>query len=163
MIEAPISLSHLKTLNFVKHHKDMCSIHRNSPKKCLEIGFDESKGGAAFLTRAVVAGIDLSQMNSHFVEEIKGNEKPSTELQFIYDEFAFMLTRKVDFSGTLTEESGESFAVMRAIMSAYTFGAKDDAKLLCAMFENDTSFANVAAKILAKVVGLKEWGKLVSS
>ncbi len=159
MIEAPINLSHLKKFDFVDHHKIYCSIHRNNPKKCPELGLNSSKGSAAFLTRAAVSGVDLSQLSSHFVRE---NGRPSGELAFAFNEFAWKVSRNVKFSGILTEESKSSVAVMRAVMSAFTFGRAEESKLLCAMFQNETSFGNVAAMVIAEVVGLDEWDKLAN-
>ncbi|WP_031438130.1 hypothetical protein [Methylobacter tundripaludum] len=158
MIEAPISLSYLKKLDFVDHHKNYCSVHRQNPTRCPEFGLNSSKGGAIFLTRAAVTGIDLSQLSTHFVIE---NGNPSFELELAFSEFAFKISRKVNFKGTLTEESESSIAVMRAIMSAFTFGLKEEAKLLCAMFQDEDNFNNVAAIVFADTVGYSKWHKLV--
>ena len=158
MIEAPIKLRHLKKLDFVKHHDKYCSVHPTDQNNCSELGYDPSKGGAIFITRAAVAGVDLSHLSSHFIRE-KG--KPTNELLFAFSEFA-KITKKVNFSGTLMEGSEPSVAVMRAIMSAFTFGSRDEAKLLCAMFNDETSFDNVAARVFADIVGLKKWETLVA-
>ena len=160
MIEAPVSLSHLKSFDFVDHHNTYCSVHRHNPKKCPELGLNSSRGGAAFLTRAAVTGVDLSQLSSHFVRE---NGKPTTELEFALSEFAFKVSRNINFSGSLTEKSKSCVAVMRAIMSAFTFGSTEEAKQLCAKFQDEASFSNVAAMVFAETVGLVDWEKLLNA
>ena len=157
MIEAPIKLDQLTKLDFVKHHAIYCSAHRYNANNCAELGLDSSKGAALFLTRAAVSGLDLSDLSVHFVKE---NVSPTTELENGFYEFAVRISRKVTFTGTLTERSKYSVAVMRGIMSAFTFGSKEESKLLCAMFQSETSFINVAAMVIADTVGLKQWEKL---
>lgn len=157
MIEAPVRLRLLKKLDFVHHHQDYCSVHRNDPAKCSELGFNSSLGGAVFLTRAAVMGVGLGQFSKHFVKE---NGDPTKELYSTLSEYYRSVSCKVDFSGSLTDESESSIAAMRAIMSAFTFGPIADAKLLCAMFQSKHVFINVAARVLAETVGLKLWDKL---
>lgn len=159
MIEAPIKLKHLRNFDFVDHHSAYCSAHRKSPKKCSELGLKSSKGGALFITRAAVGGVDLSAVSEYFVRE---NGKPTTPLEFAFNDFAFLISRKVDFSGTLTPYSESSKAVARAIMSAYTFGSTGDAKLLCGMFQDEDSFAAVVAMVIAETVGLPDWKSLAN-
>lgn len=160
MVEAPIRLEHLSNLDFVDHHSTYCSVHPNNPKKCPERGLNSSKGGALFLTRAAVAGLDLSSLSKYFVRE---NGKPTNSLEFAFNDFAFKVSRKVEFVGTLTKESETSIAIGRAIMSAFTFGALEEAKLLCAMFQDEDSFAAVVATVLAETVGLQDWEKLLDA
>lgn len=157
MIEAPVRLRLLKKLDFVNHHQDYCSVHRNAPAKCSELGSNSSLGGAVFLTRAAVTGVGLAQFSKHFVKE---NGDPTKELYGALSEFYRTFSSTVHFSGSLTAESESSIAVMRAIMSAFTFGPMADAILLCAMFQRERVFINVAARVLAETVGLKRWDKL---
>ena len=160
MIEAPIKFEHLRNLDFVDHHSAYCSVHRKNQKKCSELGLTSSKGGALFITRAAVAGVDLSRVSAYFVKE---NGKPTNSLEFAFNDFAFRISRKVKFAGALTPDSASSMAVARAIMSAYTFGSTDEAKLLCGMFQDEESFAAVVAMVVAKTVGLPDWGSLANA
>jgi len=158
MIEAPIKLDHLSKLDFVEHHPTYCSIHRNNPKKCSELRNNSARGGALFLTRAAAARLDLSPFSNHFVRK-SGN--PTDALEFAFSEFASKVSRNVNFTGSLTQESESGQAVARAIMSAFTFGSKEDAKLLCAMFRDEDSFAAAAAMVIGETLGLENWEKLV--
>lgn len=160
MIEAPVQLGSMKNLDFVDHHSSYCSEHRNNPSQCNELGFNSSKGGAAFLTRAAVSDVDLSKFSEHFIRE---DGKPRTELESAFNEFVIRVSRKVKFSGSFTKKSEISLAVVRAVMSAFTFGFKEEAKLLCAMFKDETAFTNAAAIVLSETVGLEKWEELAST
>lgn len=160
MIEAPITLEHLCNFDFVDHHSSYCSVHRKNPKKCFELGLNSSKGGALFITRAAVAGTDLSPISEYLVRE---NGKPTNSLEFAFNDFALRISRKVKFSGELTQDSEHSIAVARAIMSAFTFGSTEEAKLLCSMFQDEDSFAAAVAMVIAETVGLPDWASLVNA
>ncbi|MCX5855630.1 MAG: hypothetical protein NTZ24_13850 [Deltaproteobacteria bacterium] len=160
MIEAPVPLSNLKRIDFVDHHSSYCSIHRKNPSRCNELGVHSSKGGAIFLTRAAVSGVDLSKFSEHFIRE---DGRPRTELESAFNEFVVRVSRKVKFSGSFTGESETSIAVVRAVMSAFTFGLMEEAKLLCEMFKDETTFTNAAAIVLSEMVGLEKWEELAST
>lgn len=160
MFEAPVELDLLKKLDFVEHHSSYCSINRYSPNRCRELGLNSSRGGALFLTRAAVAKVNLSGFSKHFIRD---NGKPNNILEFAFLEFVSQVSLNTKFSGTLTEDSESSIAVMRAIMSAFTFSSKKEAKFLSALFKNLPAFTNTAAILMAKVVGLEKWEELTNS
>jgi hypothetical protein len=70
MIEAPIPLTMLMSLDFIKHSDQYCAMNRTAPSRCSEFGFSHIQGAARFLTRAAVMGIGLSSL-------VKGNTRLS--------------------------------------------------------------------------------------
>ncbi len=160
MIEAPVSLEALMSLDFVNHHSDYCAIHRNNPKRCKELGLRSNKGGAIFLTRAIVSGADLTSLSIHFIHE---NGNPTFELEGPFDEFVVRISNKAVFKGSISENAIEATALMYAIMSAYTYGRIEEAKLLAAMYDSVDTFSNVSARVIGTAVGLNDYKMLIDA
>ncbi|MBF0400583.1 MAG: hypothetical protein HQL90_07420 [Magnetococcales bacterium] len=158
MVEEQIDLDCLAKLDFVDHHARYCSVHRNNPIDCSELGIDRYKGGAFFLTRAIVTGVNLAQIGAHFITE--GN--PIYFLKLSIVEFLSGVLIDVIFSGELNASSSLSIPVMRAIMSSFAFNRVGEAKLLCAMFVDQNTCIQVAVKMIVNATNLQQWeAKLV--
>ena len=156
MVEAPVSLDMLTDFDFVKHHREWCSVHRNAPRRCGELNAEEWQGGAWLLTRAVATGIDLSRLRGLFVlENGRAHHKLEGPLRTFLRKF-----NRTCFSGTITEDSVEAEAVIRAVMSAYSFGHPDEAQVLAALFASDTNFSRSAARIMSEAVEFESWKTL---
>lgn len=158
MVEESVSLEKLKKLDFVSHHKVYCSIHRYNPGKCSEFGLDSNKGGAIFLTRAIVSGTNLTRLRSHFVNE---SDEPLNGLLGSFEEFYYKVSSYITFKGSNTQGSRETTALMHAIMSAFTYDRINEAKLLAAMYKSKNIFIEVAAREMSAAVGLNDFKILI--
>jgi hypothetical protein len=157
MLEAPLDLADLQSFGFVDHHKLYCAAHRKQPERCAERSLPASKGGALFLTRAAVSHTRLAGIIPHVVD---GQGQPTAAVAQAVFEFSANFARDIQFGGKLHAQSPGALAVMRAVMSAFTFGALQEARLLGGMFADADSFANVAAMVLADTLGLGDWNAL---
>jgi hypothetical protein len=160
MVEAPVDLADLQAFGFVDHHALHCAVHRGHPEKCAERSLPANKGGALFFTRAAVAHASLAGIVPH-LSDARGTPIEAVALAFF--EFASVFAREIDFSGQLHPRSPGAMALMRAVMSAFTFGALAEARLLGAMFANPGAFCEVAAVVLAETVGLQDWRRLLAA
>lgn len=160
MFEGSVSMNDLRTLQFVDHHSQYCSIHRDQPDKCVALGFAADRGGATFLARAAALGLSLVNLKANFVNE-KGT--PKNEFEFAVDKIRRLASRSVTFSGDVNIGSGNCDAVARAICSAVSFDQIEDSKRLASLFETEGEFDKAIAKVIARVVGLDDWGQLVTT
>jgi len=153
MLEAPVSLTTLRAFHFEHHHDHYCSIYRNAPSRCAELGFRDLEGGAYFLARAAVTGTNLRRVLS------LDSEHNSTAGIFrsVFNRLVFAVVGKDDPSGAITATSSESIALGRAIMSAYTYGRLEEARLLAGYFADLRALVKTMTVILTEVTGNEVW------
>jgi hypothetical protein len=151
MIEADLPLRKVRHVDFVSHHPDWCSVHRNAPRKCAELGLLGGKGGALFLAAAAARGIDLSSLMKHLAEDDE-TDKLSHRLRPALSYLARGL-HKVDFASLIEAESATGKAVARALLAALAAGNHDEAKLLAAMFKSDDCTLFAVALVVAEMLG----------
>jgi hypothetical protein len=154
MVEAPLQTRNVRELDFVKHHTNYCSMHRTTPSRCAELGFNEAKAGAYFLTRAVVTGTELRSVLARSLGE---HSSTASLLKSAYNHFIFDIIGRHDPSGTITSGSAEGIAVARAIMSAYTFGQLGEATLWANKFQDIQELTTATSSILTEATGFKDW------
>jgi len=63
MIDQDLLLSDCNTIDFVRHHTDLCSVHRSEPKACPESGLSKIDAGNRILSEAIGRGISASLFN----------------------------------------------------------------------------------------------------
>lgn len=158
MFECSINLTNLKKIDFVDHHSHYCSIHRMSPPCCSELGFNASKGGAMFITRAVASGFSLEELTSYFIGH---NNRPNFILENAFSELYRRVLRNTLFNGVIKAQSEEGHAVAHGICSAFSFHQIDIAKKLASLFETERDCESALAIIISETVGLTDWNHLV--
>jgi hypothetical protein len=159
MVEDSVSLENLSKLDFVAHHKEYCSIHRYNQTRCSELGIDSNKGGAIFLTRAIVSGTDLTNLRSFF---INGNTEPLLELISPFDEFSVKISSNIAFKGSITASSREATALIHAVMSAFTYNRIEEAQMLATMYDSKDTFIKVTAREMCAAVGSNDFKTLIN-
>jgi hypothetical protein len=156
MIESPIGLENVESIDFVDHNSELCALY--TPKSnCPEIGIKRTAGGARFLTRAIVSGTKLDDPKGLFLRK-DGSE--SEDLRLAYRSFCEEVFDDLEFGGDLDDHSDRSLALMRGVMSAYTFGFTEEAKLLANEFDQKYQAINVAKKMFKEAVGLESRQRL---
>jgi hypothetical protein len=157
MVESPVSLANLCGFDFVRHHDHYCSIHRTNPSRCAGLGFQETEGGAYFLARAAVTGTDLGPCLSRPLNE---DSSTASHLRSAFNRLIFAVVGRNDPSGTITAALTESVALARAIMSAYTYSGREEARLLAHKFADLQALVTPVAAILTDVTGFGDWGSV---
>lgn len=158
MFECPISMKNIRTVDFVSHHSEFCSVHRANPKSCKERGFSAAQGGAMFIARAVASGVSLKQLSPYFIRD---NGRPNFMLDSAFDELLGRVSRKVSFDGNLKVESEEAPAVAQAVCWAYSFHQTDAAKKLVSLFTTEDDCSAALAMLVSEAVDLAEWRYLI--
>lgn len=160
MFECSINLTNLREIDFVNHHSSYCSIHRMSPQRCRELGFNANKGGAMFIARAVASGFSLEELTSYFIGP---NNRPNFMFENAFSELYRRVLRNTLFNGVIKAQSEEGHAVAHGICSAFSFHQIDIAKKLAALFETEQECESALAIIISETVGLTDWNHLVDS
>ena len=157
MMDKSVPLNDMANLDFVDHHPRMCSIHSKNTHRCKELGERAELAAALFLTRAIVSKTNLSRYTEYF-DDPTGDIKKS--LGEAFDRFIRKVSKGESISGLLSKSNPKSNAILRAVMSAFTFDNKDDFKTLVHSFESKTDFIDLAARMFSECVGLGNWEKL---
>ena len=167
MFEHPINLSELIKIDFVDHNEQYCSLNRYNPSSCSELGSKSGQGGAWFITRAIVTGVDLSTHGESFTyqDRIAGNNyrTANNNLGVEFNNFCQKFAFNNDlFVGNLKSTDPRAEAVMKGVMSHFTFHSLVGAKDLASFFSSEDDFSIVAAKLFASAVGSENWKYLMS-
>lgn len=160
MFECAINLKNVRTIDFVDHHSTFCSMHRTSPDRCDELGFSAARGGAMFIARAVASGFSLKKLSPYLLQD---SGRPSSMLEFAFDELRIQVSRKVNFDGDLKARSKEGAAVAQGICSAYSFHQIESARKLAALFRTEEDCDSALAMVVGETVDLVDWGHLVGA
>jgi hypothetical protein len=148
MVEAPIPLSMLASLNFTTHSDRYCALNRSSPNRCSEFGLRDIKGAARFVTRLAVVGVRITRL-------LKDNETAKRIIKLAVGDFAFYSADKP--TGDISADSSLAVPLARAAMSAYTYGRSDEAKSLAGQFENPEEYAKAVGQIMTEITGVTDW------
>lgn len=155
MVESALPLTVLRDFDFVDHHSQWCSIHRNNPSKCKELGFRAHKGGAYFLSKAAMAGVDLRPV----IERLyKPQSQTQRALSGAFVEMIYSIAGFAEnFSGPITASSKDAAALGRSILGAFSHFRVDDAKILASKFANYGEFSKTIGTILTEATGVEDW------
>lgn len=158
MFESEISLTHLNSINFVDHHKEYCSIHRNNPKSCHQIGFRSAMGGAVFIARIFAAGQKIGPHAKHFLFE---EQDPKNSFKFAHSELKQKILKNTQFGGSIDSNSEVATALARSICSAFSYGYRSEASHLASLFKSQNDFETALAKGIGDTFSIPNWEKLV--
>jgi hypothetical protein len=158
MFEQDLDISSDVRLDFVKHHDDWCSIHRNTPRLCPELGLIESLGGARFLGAAVSAAVNIGGLG--LTETGDAGVIPCFAVKSAWSWFTddFRSNAKT-FSGAVTHASGSAPALARAALHAYAF-RRHDFESLASMFSSREEFIRSCGTLFAEALQLPRWESL---
>jgi hypothetical protein len=148
MVEAPLRLSELRSLDFTRHNNQYCALHRNNPRRCPEFGLSDTRGAEKFLARAATVDLSISKF-------IKNNDRAKFIAKGAVSDLVYFNSKKS--KGTITADSPLATAQSRAFMSAFAFGHEDEAELLAGQFKSRDEFAKAVAEIMTDVTGISEW------
>lgn len=153
MVEGDLSLRKSRSVDFVKHHPDWCSIHRTSPKLCNDLGMHDGHGGARFLMRAASRGIDLSPLKKLLIEDEHG------ALTYRVKEAVGWATTKLlnlNYSSQIAASSDTGLAVARAVLNALAIGRVVEAQLLASLFRSESTLMKALSTVIGESLGFED-------
>jgi len=124
--------SDIKT-GFVEHNDKYCSLHRNSPSKCKDLGLDSFRASGKFL--AEILADEISVSFSHFPIET-GETIPKLLKDGL--NYLFMVGHKngVVFSGRFGDDLGTRVILARALCNAIKNRNEKEEKNIVSLFKN---------------------------
>lgn len=128
MLEAPVPLDSVRSLRFVTHHPNRCSI---APHSCPDRAHDSQRGGARLLAGACARRLlrPLLWLND--------DGTPTSQMVFAWRELRYLLTPKIDLSrGPVSTADSVAAALARSVMEAISEWRKDDYRELVALFQS---------------------------
>jgi hypothetical protein len=162
MIEGDLPMAAVREVTFVKHHSDYCSIHRNSPKSCRQLGMGESRGGAAFLRAAASKGLSLAAIRDRlYANSPKAN--PDDLPWGLHAALASVLPRKFDtlkHVGSVSGASDMGLALARAVLNGLAALKTEEAKDLAAQFRSDREMYAGVASVIAETLNFADSARI---
>jgi hypothetical protein len=152
MLEADVDISLARKINFVTHHDQFCSVHRNNPKACNELGCQSSRAGAYFVARIVG-----EKLGSKIITLLTEDSAPSSTLRSAWSSLETRLRRLVtEQAGRMKADHDSAGAVSRALLRAY--GARDtkDLKALGALFKSKEAMMEAVQATVESAFELNE-------
>jgi len=137
MLEDDVSLRDALKVDFIDHHKDICTIKPNCPDHYP----DRNDAAALFL-----AGSISQHPPTIEIPQIEGISSAISNL-------CLSIIRKSP-SGRLLASSQESTAIIRAFMAASYFGRKEESKVFWNMFKSNNEFLNACKRLIETLPGL---------
>jgi hypothetical protein len=154
MVEGALELRHVKSIGFVNHHPDWCSVSSHDPSSCDYLGKSDNFGGSRFVARCAASGISLKAYADSFVFSATGRPKPNAAYAAALEEILKQLNRPpLDFNGAVPSEGSLATAVARAILGAYSYGFVGEARELASLFEDIYACEAAIAEVFCDVIG----------
>ena len=146
MIERNIEVEEIAEIDFVQHHRDMCSIHRENVSACKERGLIAGKIGALFLSKAAAQTVDLSEIARKLVDN-------DGDLRFAFEnalEYVLLKVRRnANFSGAITSTSDLAIPLARSVLNAAANGSQDESVSLAELFKSEKSLMIATSLVLS--------------
>ena len=155
LIEKDLRLADVKSIEFVDHHPQWCSINRNNPITCPEIGMSRHKAGWRFLANVIGVGLDL---NADMISYISHDNTKGTNPIFKEAANDIMLEiKRYSNNGniyigcvSIGDDACEPLA--RAIIGAIGRDNITEAKALMKLFESENAAIGAYTSILEALI-----------
>ncbi|MCC6148983.1 MAG: hypothetical protein IT461_01920 [Planctomycetes bacterium] len=137
----------VKSIDFVKHHDNYCSLHKDSPEYCPDIKVHRSRAGAEFVA-ALVAG-ELHGLDHALRAGVASQWKAADSLQEAWNELRRLLT-KGKHVGKVGAGDSQSHALGRSLLAAIARRSKSDHEQLLSLFTTEDEAAKVVRGLVAE-------------
>lgn len=154
MVEAPILLEMLAQFEFVPHNGEHCSIHRDAPQNCRELGSNAQDGGALFLAHAVADRADLSFLKPLLVNE---EGKVSAHLPAALSRYWWGVCKGAGYHGDIDISGPTGPTLARAILSAFAANDMGDVEELRGHFKSEEHLYDALLLVTAEILGFDDW------
>lgn len=153
LIEDDLALSTATEMDFVDHHGSWCSMHRNGPTECPELGMSDMEASALALGRLVGRGVSVpaNLLGAGVVAELPSPlDRAYTNLLLQLHPLA---VNEGICTGTIGSGDPEAPALIRAVCNAYGLRKKEEMGELIKLFDSKES---LTTSLHALVSGLVE-------
>lgn len=160
MVEDDLLITEDVVLDFVSHHDRWCSIHRNDPTKCSDLGLAEWHSAGIFLATVLADSVN-------FPFQLFNNDKnyriPRT-LEYCWSDLKSNLTEldNVTFYGKISHKDDAALPLSRAICNAFAYSGIDEARVIISLFESNDDLAKSLAQLIARHFSLSNWQDFVN-
>ncbi|MBN3777342.1 hypothetical protein G3O06_07205 [Burkholderia sp. Ac-20345] len=151
MFERDVRFDEAKEITFVPHHSNYCSVHRNAPRDCRDLGTPAGKGGALFLMKAIAAGIDLSDIVAPLGVKIgkNGNRgKAGVHLESALGEVARIVCKRATYTGDVKATDAVARALVRGMFNAATISHPFEVRDLADTFASEDELLDAVAEVV---------------
>jgi hypothetical protein len=145
MIEDQVPIDDLEGISFVKHHGNFCSIMRDHPYDCPQIGAGADSGGARFLITAAARSLNIGGVTHLF---LRPDGRFKAELLDAIERIPRELTFKCHFGGKIHCSDHPAPAVARGALNALISSELKEAAALGDMFDTMKSFHTSIAHLV---------------
>jgi hypothetical protein len=153
MLESDLAIKRVKTVDFVAHHQQWCSVHRTAPKSCTQLGLSSGQGGATFLMTAAARAADLSALAAPIFEE---GGQLSSRAKHALRHIVPRRFGRLTFLCKVKAKSDTGKAVARAVLNAIAADQLSEADSLAALFRSEDKLMVAIADVLAESLGWEE-------
>ena len=159
LIEEDLPITNDEVLDFVSHHNQWCSINRNNPTRCSELGLPEWHAAGKFIASVLADSVT-------FPIQLFNKEKNNAILgaiNYCWSNLCFNLTENdnVEYSGKISHEDNESISLSRAICNAFAYSIADEDEVLISMFKSKKDLKYSLAKLLSSHFTLNNWQDII--
>ncbi len=155
MVEDDLLITQDVELDFVSHHDRWCSIHRNNPSKCSDLGLAEWHSAGIFLATVLADSVSFP------VQQFKNDKNdgiPRT-LEYCWSGLCFNLTEvdNVEFNGKISHRGDAAIPLSRAICNAFAYSSIEEERVIISMFKSKKDLTISLAKLITIHFSLSNW------
>lgn len=155
MVEDDLLIDEDIKLDFVTHHERWCSVHRNNPNQCSDLGLAEWHSAGKFIATVLADSIVFPVQ---LFNDDKRNGIPRT-LEYCWSGLCFNLTEfdNAKFDGKITHKDEAAIPLSRAICNAFAYSIIEDKRVIISMFKSKQDLTKSLAKLMALHFSISNW------
>jgi len=162
MFEEDLIVNKHTRLDFVNHNDRYCSIHRNNPSNCKDLGRSAYHAQDIFLASVVAQSIRLKGMR---LTKKEGDDTvPDLSLTTAFSSLWLYLSeavkRRGSCGGSVTTDDKLAIPLARAVLNAYAY-KHNEIYSLSSLFKSKEDLMYSCAKVTAKNFRLSNWESLL--
>ncbi len=155
MVEDDLLVTQNVELDFVSHHERWCSINRNNPSKCSDLGLAEWHSAGLFLATVLADSINFPVQ---LFKNDKNDGIPRT-LKYCWSGLCFNLTEvdNVEFNGEISHKDEVAIPLSRAMCNAFAYSSIEEERAIISMFKSKKDLTKSLAKLITIHFSISNW------
>jgi len=153
MLERDLPLLACQSVDFVTHHREMCSI---DPRSCPDQGLTATRGGAQVIAAMVARGIGvpIGLLTRRDEQATRPNQALVTACTQLWSDL-FRISRVC--TGEIDLEHASAAALARALLGAYARAADgEDVRCLAALFQSNQALIHSCVMVVAEAFDITD-------
>lgn len=159
LVEDDLSIRDSK-IEFVSHHSEWCSLHRNSPKDCPDLRLPEWHAAGLFFASILAQSIKI---NLNLFQKKRNSDSALSTVNFAFSSlyFCFINNDNAIYEGDIKDVDDIAIPLARAICNAYVYSDFEELEQLRSLFKSKDSLKNSLAKLIAAHFGIENWENVI--